>query len=131
MGGPGITLGTTTTDYTSDTPDFLASRHGVDTAKTISLDGDALIAAFPDGNVPAGVVVGLVTATQRYARYDDAAVDGRETARYVTLSPCKAVAGKPCITAGLWHCQIIEDRLPAGSGINAAAKADLKLIHFL
>lgn len=64
---------------------WLASQEGTQSTRTITL-APALFASakYPQGRLPSGLYLGLVTsagATQgMYGQYDDAASDGRQTA---------------------------------------------------
>lgn len=121
----------TTTSYGSDSKEWLGSAHATDTAEAITLDPALMLAVFVDGDVPSGVVLGKVTATGRYGPYDDAAVDGREVAKGHLFDGVKVVATHNIGAALLWHGQVVEAKLPADHGLDAAAKADLSHIHYV
>lgn len=53
---------------------WLASKHGLDSAQTIILDGAALGAIYPDGLAKSGTLLAKNTSTNRYVPYDQAAV---------------------------------------------------------
>ena len=121
-----------TTDYGVDAKDWLGSAHGVNTAEAITLDPTLMLAAFADGNVPSGVTLGRVTATGRYARYDNAATDGREVMVGHLLNRVKVTAGQNAGGALFWHGQVVESKLPTGHGLDAAGKADVAgRIHYV
>lgn len=121
---------------------WLLSPHGTETAISGTLDVSSLTAAthYPNGYVPSGVVLGVITATGLYGPYDDAAVDGRQTAAGILFSSVKvpdtAVTTKDVGIGVLVHGFVKSSKLPianaaAGGGfINAAGETDLKLIHF-
>ena len=117
--------------FGSDSKAWLGSKHGHDTAESITLDPALMLAAFPDGEIPSGVVLGKVTATGRYGPYSNAAVDGREVARGHLLERRKVTVGQNAGGALLWHGQVVEGKLPTGHGLDAAGKADLLLIHYV
>lgn len=97
----------------------------------ITLDGDEFPAGtFPDGLVPSGTVIGRVTATELGVPYDDAGLDGRETAVGHTLTDVVVAAGRRTTVALVWNGRVKEAFLPANSGIDAAAKADLDHIRY-
>lgn len=125
---------------------WLGSKHGTDTAESITCDGDAFLARFPTGLVPQGVVVAKRTADGLYVPYDNAAdVDpvaagqqggGIDVARGHLLTDMN-LRGTTAGTVGnvggalFWHGQVIIANLPAGHGLDAAARADLTLIHYV
>lgn len=114
---------------------WLGSAHGTDAPKPVTLDGTLLGAVFTDGRVPSGVVLGKVTATGRYALYDDAAVDGRTAAvgiLYTTVflndDPTAPGTFHNVQGAMLMHCFVIASKLPRQSGagsLDANGKTDL------
>ncbi|MFD6770601.1 hypothetical protein ACFWC6_30760 [Micromonospora chalcea] len=60
-------LGVTKTTRRAGGPSW-AAEFPVDCAP-ITLDADAVLAVYPDGNIPSGATIALVTATNRYAPY--------------------------------------------------------------
>jgi hypothetical protein len=60
-------LGVTKTTRRAGGPTW-AGEFPVDCAP-ITLDADAVLAVYPDGNIPSGACISLVTATKRYAPY--------------------------------------------------------------
>lgn len=133
-----------TTPFQVENRSWLLSPHGAETAISGTLDVSALTAAthYPNGFVPSGLVLGLITATNLYGPYDDTAVDGRQTAAGFLFSAVKipnlADLTKDVGIAVLAHCFVKISKLPvqsagtpAGRGyIDAAAQTDLKLVHF-
>lgn len=114
---------------------WLGGAHGTETCDSITLDADLFLAAFPDGVVPSGVVLGKITATGLYGPYSNAAADGRQTAvgfLYKTTDlRGKSAADAQDMTAALfWHGEIVESFLPVGHGLDAAARAELTQIRF-
>lgn len=107
---------------------WLGSQHGTDSNRTITLD----VAKFdktkhyPTGKIPSGIVLGRITASFLYGPYDPAASDGRETAAGFLFNSTVVPAGATRLGAPLLdHGAIDESELPANSGWDAAAKADL------
>lgn len=117
--------------FGSDRKDWLGSGHGIDTNRSVTLDATLILADFADGDVPSGVVVGKVTATGRYGPYDDTAVDGRAVAQGHLFDGVTVEAGANAGAALLRHGQIVEAKLPASHGLDAAGKVDLKLIDYV
>lgn len=121
----------TTTTYGSDNKDWLGSEHATNTCESITLDATLCLAVFPDGEIPSGVVLGMIDATGRYAPYDDAGTDGEEVARGHLFDRVKVADGHNAAGALLWHGQVVEAKLPDDHGLDAAAKADLTHIHYV
>jgi hypothetical protein len=106
---------------------WLGSAHGTEATRTITLDVSAFTEAthYPDGYIPSGTVVGRITATGLYGPYVDAAVDGTGVAAGFLFNsiPINGTAdvGAPLLEHGM----VIEDRLPANSGYDAAAGTNM------
>jgi hypothetical protein len=106
---------------------WLGSAHGTEATRTITLDVSAFTEAthYPDGYIPSGTVVGRITATGLYGPYDDALATGQQVAAGFLFNsiPIKGTAdvGAPLLEHGM----VIEDRLPAESGYDAAAGTDM------
>lgn len=88
---------------------------------------------YPNGYIPSGTVVGVVTTGGRVGPYDNAASDGRQTATGLLYNPIQV----PTDTARKVQVAIVDSfavvsasRLPAASGLDAAGQADLPLIKF-
>lgn len=115
---------------------WLGSAHGTANADPITLDGDNLVTVFTDGVVPSGLFLGQVTATTLYRKYVDANSDGTQTAKGLLLAT-KDLGGTSAATVGptpaalYWHGEVIEAKLPTGSGVDANGKADLTQIRFV
>lgn len=84
-------LGVTKTTRRAGGPSW-AGEFPVDCAP-ITLDADAVLAVYPDGNIPSGATIALVTATNRYAPYggsseevQSVAITGTPTGGTYTLS---------------------------------------------
>jgi len=98
-----------------------AETHGV------TLSGSA----FPAGLVKSGTVLGKITATGLLGPYDGAATDGRETAVGHLLNDVVVAAGERHHVAAVHAGTVKESLLPTGSGLDAAAKADLTAVVYL
>lgn len=141
-------LGVETTNYQAERRDWLLSPHGTDPGTTlnVTLDVSTFTAAthYPNGYIPSGVVLGVITAASSGASlvvgpYDDTATDGRQTALGILFGyekvPNLADTTKDTAGAVLVHGFIRKDRLPiaaasAGGGfLDANGVTDLKLIH--
>lgn len=118
---------------------WLGSAHGTKEADSITLNGDAFLTTFPGGVVPSGTVVAKYTSggsVGKYGPYADAGATGLDTAAGHLLTTVDlrgttaAVVGD--VTAALyWHGEVVEAKLPTGSGITASAKADLTQIRYV
>lgn len=124
---------------TADRP-WLASRHGLDTPLTVTLD----IALFTSGThyrlssllqprntFLAGIPLGRITATGLYGPWDKAATDGRATFTGVLLAevpfaPTSTRAG----AALLWHGVIAAAHIPGGLNPADIAQSTAQ-IHFI
>ena len=115
---------------------WLGSAHGTNEADPITLNGDAFLAAFPDGVVPGGTVVGMVTATGLYEPYADAGAGGLDVARGHLLTTVD-LGGTTAATVGnvgaalYWHGEVIVANLKTNNGLTAAARADLPQIRYV
>ena len=118
----------TTTDYTAENRSWLGSRDGTEVTQSITLDPALFTAAthFPNGYIPSGTVLAKVTATGLYGPYDDSKTNGQEVAEGFLFSSTKVRVGGPKVGAAIhWRGVIRTAKLPANSGLNAAARADL------
>lgn len=125
--------GVISSTYEVENRGWLAGPHGTDPGATPSVTLD--VTAFTldaNGNIPSGTVVGKITASGLYAPYDNAAVDGTEVAKGLLFNTESVRSGQTRATnAIVVHAFVEEDRLPAGSGIDANAKTDLAHIIWL
>lgn len=126
-----MNLSTTTETWGNEDLSWLGSAHGLEMADSVTLDRATMNAAWlTDGVVPAGVILGRITASGRYGPYDNAAVDGRAVAAGLLISPVMTGAAGNPVGAIISHGQVITAKLPATSGHDAAAEADLPLVEF-
>ena len=138
-------ISVSTAAYQVEKRSWLLSPHGTDPGTTLSgtLDVSSLTAAthYPNGYVPSGLVLGVITASGLYGPYDDTAVDGRAVAAGLLVSSVKvpntADTTKDVGIGVLVHGFVRIAKLPIANGaagrgyIDAAGQADLKLIHFV
>jgi len=104
---------------TSETPKrILASDHTIVTSVTV---------ASGEGVLEAGTVLGKVTASGKYAAYDNAASDGTQTAVAILADKVDATSSDQLAPAYI-HGVFKESALV---GLDAAGKADLKLCLFV
>lgn len=107
---------------------WLGSRDGTDVTETVTLDVSKFTAGthFPNGYIASGTVLGRITATGLYGPYDNAAADGREVAVGFLWNSTEVATGATRLGAPLqWRGVIKTNRLPANSGLDAAAQTDL------
>lgn len=126
----------TSTQHTGTASNIFGSEVGmVKPSHTVTIDAADLAAgdiegdAFP-GVLPAGFPLGKVTASGKYAKYNDANVDGTEVMRGVLgadlyFADATAVAHGALLTS----CTLIEANLP--ETIDAAGKADVPTLIFV
>jgi hypothetical protein len=124
-------INVSTTSYQSEDRSWLASSFGTAEPMSVTLDVSAFTAAthYPNGYIPSGTVLGKITATGLYGPYLDAASDGRQTAVGLlfasTKVPDPATTTIDVGAAMQVRGDVVEAKLPANSGIDAAGKADL------
>lgn len=86
---------------------------------------------FPDGYIPSGTVVGLITASGMFGPYDGAAADGTQTAYGLTYGDVRAIrqdgstASQVGTSAVVYDCAVSVSKLPfpVGSGTKGALDA--------
>lgn len=131
-------ISVTKTSHQVENRQWLASPHGTDPGMTPSVT--LSVAAFtegthyPNGFVPSGTVLGKITASGLYGPYDDAASDGRQTAAGILYGSLQVKGATKVGGAVVLHGLVTQSKLPFQSGtgsIDAAGKADLKLIQFV
>ena len=132
----------TKTQYQSENRSWLLSPHGTEPGATITvtLDISKFTAGthYPNGYIPSGTVLGLITASGLYGPYDDTASDGTQTAVCLLFGSLPVNAGSTKVAGGgVVHAFVSESKLPFASAaggtkgkLDANAKTDLKLIHF-
>lgn len=122
-----------TENFSVEDRSWLGSAHGTEATRSITLDTTLFAdATWPmEGDqrvIPSGIALGRVTATGLYGPYSNAAVDGREVLAGHLFNSTKAksaaVAGARVGAPLLEHGVVVEARLPANHGVDAAGRAD-------
>lgn len=127
-----------TTTYVPEARGWLRGPHGTEpgTNPSITLDLSLFTAGthYPNGFIPSGCVLGKVTATGFYGPYDDAASDGRQTAKGLLFDSEAVRTGQAkAINALFVHGFVDSTRLPftgVTGALDANGKADLNLIYW-
>lgn len=123
------------TDFVGEDRSWLASADGTENLKSIVLALPLFTKSthYPDGVIKSGTHLGRCTSgthSGKYGPYSDAATDGRQVFVGVLFNstPVRVDALAPTyVGAPMQRWGVIdESRLPANSGVDAAAKADLK-----
>ena len=72
---------------------WLLSPHGADYTPGVTLDVAKFTPAthYPNGYIPSGTVVGIVTATGKAGPYKPAASDGTEVAAGILFADCRVI----------------------------------------
>lgn len=115
----------------SENQEWLGSHEGTQSQDSITLDGAALMALFPTGIVPSGVLLAKKTSNGKYTRYVAAGGDGTGTPvghlfTTVDLTVGGMIpAGSDTAASLQWRGEIVEAKLPAGHGVDAGAKTSL------
>lgn len=117
---------TTTTTAVARQKLWLASAHGTDSPQTVTLDiagGSFAAVRIDNGNgtytIPSGTAI--VRSGTTYDRASGAAVADGHLYEDVIYRNGSAAAGG----AMLWHCEVVQAKLPAGSGFVDANRARL------
>lgn len=109
----------------SEDRSWLGSAHGTEATRTVTLDMAKLTAKVTDGVIKSGMLLGRITASGQYGPYDPSASDGRETAAGFLFNTITASGAERVGAPLLEHGAVIEAKLPAGHGLDDAAKTDL------
>ena len=123
----------TSESFAGEDRSWTKSKKGYDTCRSITIDFSLFTAGthFPNGYLPSGLVLGVVTATGRYGPYSDAAGDGRTVARgFLFSSVYVNDAASRAAAALFWEGIVDTTELPAGHGLDANARTDLPSIRF-
>lgn len=104
---------------------WLASRHGLDTPRTIQLDAALCAAVFTDGLIKSGLIIARVTATGRWGPVDTLgpASDGRQLTTdlrilYTTKDIRQLIPDGTFVNieaAAIAHGQVLTYKLPRSS----------------
>lgn len=120
-------LSVRTETFGQDDQRWIGAAHGIDLARSITLDTSAFTAGthYPNGYIPSGTPLGRITATGLYGPYDNAGAGGLDVLAGFLLTPIKpgAVATTDVGGALYEHGRVVEANLPIA--IDAAGKADV------
>lgn len=120
-------LSQTTETFGQDDQSWLGSQHGTDMGRTITLDTSAFTPAthYPAGYFKSGIPLGKITASGKYAPYNNAAADGTEVLAGFLLTAVKAPSDNTLDPQGVLyiHGVVVEARLPIA--VDTAGKADV------
>lgn len=133
-----------TTNYQVGSKQWLLSPlTGINFKRNVTLDVTKFVAGthYPNGFIPAGTVIGLVTATKLGGVYDNTtpATDGTQVAYGILAEDARVVQQNGATSAKVSTAVIVMDaaisvgKLPFQSGkgaIDAAAKTALNLIRW-
>lgn len=113
--------------FGQDDQSWLASAHGTDNARTITLDTSAFTAGthYPNGYFPSGLPLGKITATGKYGPYNNASSDGTEVLAGFLFTAVAAPSVNTVDPQGamIWHGAVIEAKLPVA--VDSAGKTDV------
>ena len=118
-----------------------ADQPGFTVGGTLDISAFTAATHYPNGYLLSGIILGRITATGLYKPYDDAAVDGSQSAVGILFSSVKvpnlADTTKDCGGAILVaFAPVLTAKLPIANGatgkgfIDAAGQTDLKLLYF-
>ena len=113
--------------FGQDDQTWIGAAHGIDLARSISLDTSAFTAGthYPNGYIPSGTPLSRITATGLYGPYTPAGAGGLEVLAGFLLTPTKP--GSPTTTdvggALYEHGRVVEANLPIA--IDADGKTDV------
>lgn len=139
-------FGLSSVTFNPDDKSWLLDDHGTEVAPGVALDLTKFTANqhYPNGFIPSGTVIGLLTSGGKGAPYLDAASDGSQTAVGITLNavsvyvPGTATLQSSVAVPVLVHGFVNAAKLPFTSGtaagggyIDANGKTDLKNIIFV
>lgn len=116
-----------TESYAVDDQSWLASRHGVGEAQSVTLDTSAFTAGthYPDGFFKSGLPLARLTATGKYVPYAGGGTGGAETLAGFLFGAVKApsVNTVDVVGAMLDHCKVVAAKLPVA--VDTAGQADV------
>jgi hypothetical protein len=82
--------------------------------------------------LPSGTVLGKITATGKFVKYDEAGTDdGRRVAAAVLWNELEGVNGDYQCAVHIRDCEVIGNRLNGGSNVDANGKADLLAVGII
>jgi len=129
-----LTPRTTIVEGWAEDQGWLASDHGIDAARSITIDLTLFTTGHlvdtngtGGGDLPSGTKLARVTATGFYGPYDNALANGQQTLRGHLLRPVKARAvgvGAGQIGGHLyWHGSVVAAKVPGGVAAEAQAES--------
>lgn len=89
---------------------------------------EEVVVASGEGALVAGTVLGKITASGKYAAYDNAAADGTQAAAAVLYAGVDAAAADAAAVIIVRDAEVVEAYL---TGIDAAGKADLAALGII
>lgn len=114
-------------DFGTDDQSWIASRHGLNNGKPVTLDVSLFTKSthYPEGFFKSGIPLAKITATGKVGPYDSAATDGRGTLHGFLLTSVKAPADPDTDVVGpcLLHGFVDAARLPVS--LDDAGKSDV------
>lgn len=87
-----------------------------------TLSREAIVVASGEGELSAGTVLGVITASGKYAAYDDGNADGSETAAAVLLEAIDATSSDITCSALVRFAEVKKDILQWDAAVDATAK---------
>jgi hypothetical protein len=134
-----IDLSVRSRTFLGSDPSWLASATGTTSARTVTLDLSKFdfASTFTGKMIPAGVVLGKITASGLYGPYDDGLATGVEVATgflftdvdvsdFITDLSSTTLTGKRVTAPMLIRGIIKVANLPTGHGLDTAGRVDLK-----
>lgn len=121
------------TAFGAEDQSWLGSRTGTEDPDPITLDAAACIAIteFAAGTVPSGIPLKRNAGTGRYAPAITAEVADRWLLHTVDLTAGGTQTAANTPTAGMWHGQIIQAKIPAYTGrTSGVAAANVNIGQF-
>lgn len=131
---------TSSETYSQGDHSWLRSAHGTEATRTITLDLTAFAKAthFPNGYIPSGMSLGVISANpDTYGPYTPAAMDGTETNvghlfGDVQVANDDGTDGVGYALGALFtHGVVVEANLPSGDALDANGKADLPSVQYV
>jgi len=119
----------------NDNQDWLGSADGVDSCRTVSLDGAAVRAVFPTGVIPSGTPIGELESGLYGPGDPDAGPPAKTGAGHILFTKDVGAAAPAAPAQDTWPCALFEDgrvvtaNLPAGGP--AFDKAARKQINYV
>lgn len=114
----GINLEVQSESWGVDDRSWLGLKDNTTDCRSITLDITKFtVDHYPNGFIPSGCVLGVVTAGGLYGPYDDTALDGRQTAvgflfTAVQLTGAHRTVPAKSAAALYWHGLVITAKLP-------------------